>query len=187
MVTWVQIATASDLSPFADGNRVASPNTGTDTSYNVAPANGGGTETHGHITDADDPNNNAWESGTYTIEIEIDTGDAEINAQVRLVRLDAAGNVEETGAFTATQALDVSRTFTPAIPGGGWGSGGDPQACDDRFAIEILYTNNAAHGAHSVDVGLGTTANEIITPITRDTGPCAASLAPLIINKDCMI
>jgi len=173
MVTWVELVTASDLSPFADGNYILSPNTGTDTIITVDPASGGGTQTHGWITDADDPNNDAWESGSYTVEIEVVTGDSLITAQVRLVRLDSAGNVEETGAFTATQTMAATRSFSPAIPGGGWGSGGDAQACSDRFAVEVLFTNDNAHGNQSVEIGVGTAANEVITPITRDTGNCS--------------
>ncbi len=176
MPTYIQKTTASDLSPFADGNREMSDGTGSDTSFTVNAANGGGQETHGFITPADVPNNDDWETGAINpVEIEIDSGDSDVTCQCRAVRLDAAGNVEESGAFTSTQAMDASRTFNCAEPGGGWGSGGDAIACGDRIAIECLFTNNAAHGGHSIDVGLGTTSNEVVTVILEDVAACVVA------------
>jgi len=165
MPTYIQKTTAAHVSPFADGNRVLSTGTGTDTFFNVAPANGGGTETHGFITPAEIPNSFAWANGgTQTFEIEVDTADSDLDAQVRIVRLDSTGTVLQSGAFTGAQDMGVTRSFSPVAPT--WTAG--EHNCNNLIAFEILFTNNAAHGNHEIDVGLGTTANEAVTDIVEN-------------------
>jgi len=190
MVNYIQKVTASDVSPFADGNRVMSVGTGTDTNFSTGNiANGGGTVQHGFITLAAFPNNDNWEEGNTTVEIEVDTGDGNIDLNCRMVRIDAAGNIEESGAFAGNQAMDVSRTYSCASPAT-WGASGDALVCSDRLAVELLFTNNAAHGNHAVVVGLGTAANEVITVILEDSAGCVAVAAlpfPAIVNSSAMM
>lgn len=173
MTTRIEKTTASDLT-LAGGtaSREQSEGTGTDTSFNVAPANGGGQETHFFITPAGVPNSDQWEdSGVWTVEVEIDSGDGDIDCDVRVGRCDSVGNILQVGAFIGALAMDVTRSFSPSAPV--WTNG--EEACGNRQFAELLFTNNAAHGSHSIDVGLGTAANEIIDDIIEDAGGCAVA------------
>jgi hypothetical protein len=159
-VTYIEKITASDLTLGGTATREMSAGTGTDTNFNVAPANGGGTETHFFVTPPSKPNNDQWETDdddTWFCEVEVDTGDAEIDCQVRVGRCDSGGTILQTGAFTAAQDMSVTRSFSPAKPTT-W-TGGE-EACGNRLFMELLFTNNASHGSHSVDIGVGTAANE---------------------------
>lgn len=180
MPTYIQKSTVSDLSLGGTATREISAGTGTDTSFNSAPANGGGTETHFFVTVPGKPNSDSWESGgTQTVEIEIDSGNSSFTAQVRVGRCNSSGTILQTGSFTATQALDVTRTFSPVAPT--WTGG--QEACGNRYFAEILITNNNSHGSNSVDIGLGTAANEVITDITENNGTCSvSSTTPFVIG-----
>ena len=180
MPTYIEKSTTSDLSLGGTATREISAGTGTDTSFNVAPANGGGQLTHFFVTVSGKPNSDAWEdSGTQTVEVEIDSGDADIDCQARVGRCDSSGTILETGSFTAVQVMDVSRSFSPVAPA--WNNA--EEACGNRYFAELLFTNNAAHGSHSVDVGVGTAADEVTTDITEDNGGCGGSLSiPVAIN-----
>ena len=172
MPTYIQKTTASDLSlAGATATREMSSGTGADTSFNSAPANAGGQETHFFVTVPNKPNNDDWEDGgTQTVEIEIDTGDAEMTADVRVGRVNAAGTIIQVGSFVGTQALDIARTFSPVAPT--WEAEED---CGNRLFVEVLITNNAAHGSHAVDIGLGTALNEVVTDVTEEASACADS------------
>lgn len=176
MTTRIQKTDASDLT-LAGGTatRVQSAGAGVDTSFNSAPANGGGQETHFFVTNAGIPNNDAWEDGgTWTVEVEIDSGNASFTCDVRVGRCDSAGNILQVGSFIGTQAMDVTRTFSPVAPT--WTNG--EEACGNRQFVELLITNNNAHGANSIDIGVGTAANEIIDDLSVDTAGCAAAATP---------
>lgn len=180
MPTYIEKTDISDLSLGGTATRDLSAGTGTDTNFNVNPANGGGTETHYFVTLAGKPNSDGWEdSGTQTVEIEIDTGDADIDCQARVGRCDSLGTILQTGSFTATQVMDVTRSFSPVAPA--WNN--VEEACGNRYFVELLFTNNAAHGNHSVNVGVGTVANEVVTDITEDAGGCGGGLSiPVAMN-----
>jgi len=171
MPTYIQKIDASDLSLGGAATRVLSAGTGTDTNFVSSPANGGGTLTYFFVTDAGTPNSDSWESGgSHTVEIEIDVGNASYTGQVRVGRCNSGGTILQQGSFTATQAMDVSRTFSPTAPT--WT--GAQEDCGNRYFIEFLVTNNNAHGSNSITVGVGTTANEVVTDITEDAGTCSA-------------
>ena len=170
MPTYIEKIDASDLT-LAGGTatRDLSTPTGTNTNFNVAPANAGGQQTHFFLTLAGVPNSDAWESdGTQTVEIEVDNADADIDCDVRIGRCDSTGTILQTGSFVGAQDMGATRSFSPVAPT--W-TGGE-EACGNRYFVELLFTNNAAHGAHSVDVGVGTTANEVVTDITEDSAGC---------------
>lgn len=172
MPTYIQKVDASDLSLGGAATRVISAGTGTDTSFTETAANGGGTETHYFVTPSGVPNSDSWESGgSWTVEVEVDVGDASVTCEVRVGRCDSGGTILQTGSFTATQAMDVTRSFSPTAPT--W-TGGE-EACDNRLFVELLFTNNAAHGSHDVTVGVGTTANEVVTDVTEDAGSCGVA------------
>ena len=171
MATYIQKVDASDLSlSGGTATRDLTTGTGTDTNFTANPANGGGTETHFFVTIAGVPNSDAWESGgTQTVEVEVDSGDGDIDCDVRIGRCDSSGTILQVGSFVGVQDMSATRSYSPVAPT--W-TGGE-EACGNRYFAELLFTNNAAHGNHSVDVGVGTTANEVVTDITETAGTCA--------------
>ena len=114
MPTYVQKDTDSDLSPFGAFNKELSAGTGSDAAVTVSGINPGSPTTGGFITPAGVPNSDLWEdSGTWTVEVEVDTGNMQLDCRVRCVRLNSGGTVLQSGAYTAAQGLTVSRTFSP--------------------------------------------------------------------------
>ena len=169
MPTYIQKTTNSGLSPFTKFNKEMSAGTGTDTTL-VVSLSGNETVSGGFITVADKPNSDAWEDGgTWTVELQLDVGNHQITARCRCVRLDSAGNIEETGSYTGTQTMDADRSFSPVAPT--WETSGDANVCSDQIAIEIEFINGQSM-ANSITLGLGTIANEVITDITEDGGTC---------------
>lgn len=172
MVTYIIKTTDSDITPAANiFSKEISTGTGTDTSFNAAV--GKGDTLYGYFfTPADVPKNDDWEdAGTQTVEIEIITGDINFKTRVRIARYNSSGVYQEAGNWTAVQTLDVSRTFSPVAPT--WGS----CACGDRIGIEVEIFNDS-HANSSVDIGVGTTANEVITDITEDAAACDVTGPP---------
>lgn len=166
MVTYIMKITDSDITPIPRAaSKVMSTGTGTDTSFNVAIAK----QVYQYIyffTEPNVPSNDDWEdAGTQTVEIEMDTGDVNILGEVSIARYNSSGVLQDSGAYTAQQTLDVSRTFSPVAPT--WGT----CACGDRIAI-VLRIYNDSHQDRNVDFGVGTTANEVITDITEDSAGC---------------
>lgn len=170
MPTYIEKTTNSDLSPFTEFNKEISTGTGSDTTLLVS-LTASETVTGGFITLSTVPNSDAWESGgTWTVEIEIDTGNHQIDGRVRCVRLDSSGTVLQTGSYTVAQALNATRTFSPVAPT--W-TGGE-EACDNRLAVEVEFAEQSGM-AQSVTLGLGTALSEVITDITEDAGSCGGA------------
>lgn len=164
MPTYIQKIDDSDLSVFAEFNKVLSSGTGSDSGITI---NLSGSEevTGGFITPSGVPNSNQWESsGTWTVEIEVDSGPAMgVGGSVRIVRLDSLGNILQAGSYTAGQGLNIDRIFNPVAPV--WNE--EDEDPDNRIAIEFRVTNNTA-SPQTVIIGVGTTNNEVITDITED-------------------
>ena len=177
MTSRIEKIDASDLT-LAGGTatREQSAGAGTDTNYSVAPANGGGQETHFFVTDAGVPNNDSWENGgTWSVGVEIDSGNALFTCDVRVGRCDASGNILQVGSFIGTQAMDVTRVFSPVAPT--W-TGGE-EACGNRQFVELLFTNNNAHGSNTISVGVGSgLGNNVVDDLSVNTAGCMAGATP---------
>ena len=164
MPTYIQKNINSDLTPFPDLNKEMSVGSGIDTSIAISGINTSTSRTLGFITPSGVPNSNSWEdSGTWTVEIQTDIGNAQVDAQLRCVRLDTSGNILQSGILTATQSLQQSRIFTPAVPI--WNDG--EESLSNRLAIAIFLTSMQVMD-QSVSIGVGTTDNEVITNITEN-------------------
>jgi len=177
MVNYIQKVTNSDLSPSwtftTEFDLEMSEGTGTDTQVSVSIPSST-FRSASFITIADKPNNDAMEDGgTQNVEIEVVTASMNIVARCRIVRLDSAGNIEESGAFTGTQTLQADRLFQPVSPT--WGSAGDAEACGDRLAIEFEFENVDTMMTATAEIGLGTAINEVITDISEDGGTCGVA------------
>ncbi len=178
MPTYIQKTDNSDLSSvFAEFNKVLSAGTGTDTGITISLTSSE-VSAGGFITPAGVPNSDDWEDGgTWTVEIEVDTGNHQITANVRVVRLDDVGNVIQVGSFIGAQALSSTVSFSPVAPT--WEAEED---CDNRLAIEIQFTENQGM-ANSVTIGVGTTLSEVVTDITENLGGCLATFVPLFKHR----
>lgn len=176
MPTYVEKDISSDLSPvwantllFADIEM--SGGAGVDSSRGASiPSTA--TRSFGIILISGLPNNDAWEDGgTQTVEIEIDVGHMNIDMRCRIVKLDSAGVIIESGAFTSFQTAQASRVFSPVAPT--WAGA---EACDNRLAIEFEVVNTDTMTARTLTIGLGTVANEVITTITENSPACAVAV-----------
>lgn len=135
------------------------------------------------ISIANKPNNDAMEDGgTQTVEFQVVSGGSmNVSGKCRIVRLDAAGNIEESGAFTSTQTLtNGSKTFSPVSPT--WGSAGDAELCTDRLAIEFEFVNSDTMMSYNIEIGTNTIAHEVILDITEDGGTCGVAAQSKFIN-----
>lgn len=167
MPTYVQQTTNSDLSPSwlntTSFDKEISVGAGGDGSV-VVSLSSDERQSAGLITPAGVPNTEGWENGgTWTVEIEIDVSNHQIVSRCRVVRLSSTGTVLQVGSFSDLQTLSASRTFSPVAPT--WTGGEDD--CDNRLAIEIEFLEVQGM-ANSITVGLGTTANEVITDVSED-------------------
>jgi len=186
MVTWIERDSNSDLSPtwnsttIFDKDMIAGTGGGSSFSVTVPSLT---QRSGGFITISGIPNNDAMpDGGTQTVELEIVSGGGmNLTARCRIVRLDSAGNVEESGAFTGTQTTQSSRVFSPVSPT--WGSGGDAEACSDRVAIEFEFDNVDTMMNITVEIGTGATENEVITDIPLDGGTCGGAVTVKFINQ----
>lgn len=172
MATYVETADDSDLAP-------SWPNTSIFDKDMIEGASGNGnftvsvpastTRSASWITVAGKPNNDDWspDSTSQTVEINLNMGDVDVTGRCRIVRLSSTGTILQSGAFTGTQVMDVSRTFSPVSPV--WTSG----ACDDRLAIEFEFVESAGMNA-SLKFNIRTTTAEIIIDIAEDVAACAA-------------
>lgn len=180
MPTYIEKTTDSDLTPSwpqtTSFDKEISVGTGTDTFVSVTMM-AGQFRSGAFITPAGVPNNDAFEdTGAQTVEIEIDTQTANIQARCRVVMLGSTGTILESGGFTGFQTLGAaSRSFSPVSPA--WSA---TESCANRLAIEFEFENTAGHGSESADIGLGTASNEIITDISENSGSCGGAAAKFI-------
>jgi len=171
MATWIETADDSDLTPswpsasVFDKDMIEGASGAGNFTFSI-PASA--TRSAAFITIAGVPNNNAFEDGgTFTVEIDMNCGDADVDARCRCVRLDASGNILGVkGAFTGFQTMAADRTFSPVAPT--WTG---VESCSDRFAIEWEFVENAGMTAN-VKINIRVTTSEIITDISTDVGAC---------------
>lgn len=159
----------SDLSPFAEFSKRATASE-SDGSITVS-IGGSATLIGGWIVESGKPNSDIWEDGgTWTLEIETDTGNMFVDGRARCVRLDSAGNVLQVGAYTSAQDLGPDRTFSPVAPT--WTNG--EEACGNRLAIEFEMVETGGM-PRTLVFGTGTVASELAEDITEDAGSCAGA------------
>ncbi len=180
MPTYESSNVASDLAPSWPNaslfdNRMSTTESTATQAFSV-PA--GTTRSASFITGAGVPNSDAWENGgTQTVGVDISSGDMDVTARCRIVRLDSSGNIQESGAFTATQTMQADRTYSPVSPT--WTT----QTCSDRIAIEWEFVETGGHSAGGVtwNVGVGT-LDTIVTDITENNGTCSVATRRIFIS-----
>lgn len=125
------------------------------------------------VTDGLVPNNADWGSGVFTIELEIDAGNVNIQARCRPVRISVSGVVQQNGDWSDWKLCNVSRIYDaadanpPQSPAGGnW----TPGSALDLIMIEWEFEHIGVSGSQSITIGTGTTANEVDSPVGENTG-----------------
>lgn len=176
MPTYIQKTDNSDLAPSWPNttafDKVLSTGTGTDSTVTVSLTSSQ-TKSGGFITPAGVPNSDQWEDGgTWTVELEVTTGNHQITGNCRVIRLDSSGNIIQSGALIGTQNLDTTRTFSPVAPT--WEA---EEACGNRLAIEVVFVEGQ-NMANSVTLGNGTVLSEVVTDVVENAGGCAAAAVP---------
>ncbi len=163
MATYIQKKITSDLTPYDVFNLEISPGSGTDTTQLVS-LNGNQTRSGGFITPSGTPNSDQWESsGTWTVELEEDAGNMFVDCRVRIVRLDSAGTILQSGAYTAAQATNSDLIFNPVSPG--WTL--SEEDVGNRIAIELEFENTSSM-SQGTSFWVGEATNEVITDITEN-------------------
>lgn len=160
------------IPPFEGGTFDMLTTTSADSAIPITPPPFGGQVTigfstpHGPTAPNRLPNNNSWEdAGTQSLKHNVDVADADIDVECRVVKLDSAGTVIETGAFTTAVDCSVSRTLSPVAPT--WAGAED---CGNLIAMELRYTNNATEEGHAVLLAVGAAADAVVTDITENSG-----------------
>ena len=102
-------------------------------------------------------------TGTFTVEVEISAAQADTTMACQWHRVNAAGSVQASSGFTATQATTSTGglVFTDTATGlGTWLS-------TDRLAVELQVANNKSHGGDAGPIhDLETVNAEVVTPFT---------------------
>ena len=97
-------------------------------------------------------------TGTYTVEMNVASGNSNVALAVRLHRVNSAGTVQSSSALSAEQTATAGvKTFTFTNQAlGTWASG-------NRLRVDYQY-RNTAHGGQSFDAAHGGVNNEVIAP-----------------------
>lgn len=156
---------AAHVSPFADWNKFLHADSGSRYSQIVGTIAAESFLYGGYITQAGVPNSTFWETdGTWSIEVEQDGSFDTCLGQAQVLRLDSAGNILQTGAYTAQQTLPGStqRTFTMTCPIWTWGE----ENSGNLFAVRVAIYNPEVGAA--TDFKLFTNTEEVNTGLTEN-------------------
>ena len=191
MVNYIASDTNSDLSPSWTDTTIFDKEMVDDGSETTGSSSDsiadGVTRSAGYISEAGNPNNDAFEDGsTQTVELNVTTGSMDLTGRMRIVKLSSTGTVLQSGTFggfkTLNPAVVVLDCLAPT-----WSS---TEACSNRVAFELSFNNANGMGmAATLGISFGTTDNEIATTITKDTSGCVVAGVVLArpINTSAMI
>ena len=168
MVTYLFTNTAhTSCTPAADSNEEMTEAGEASSTLTVSLASLE-TKVFAWITRAGVPNSAAWESGNESVVLVQDTGNHQITARVRIRRLNSGCTVQASGAFTGTQNMDSTRTFTPALPTG-------TELCGDLLVIEIEFTNlQTMNNSIGLAVGVAGECRDV-SILTEGAGGCSGA------------
>jgi hypothetical protein len=161
--------TASDVSPFTDGNYELSLSSPSDSSVDIVLTTGQ-VKTFGFITPSGTPNNATWSSNTFWIELSanlttLDQIDG-TTVECRLVRVNDSGTVQESETYTSPMRVfsDIEVGHWLTTPDATWGS---PSA-SDRLALEFRV-ENFDDATRTVSINVGTADARLWSPIVDNT------------------
>lgn len=120
---------------------------------------GSATEVDYAITPANVPGFLQFPDGDFTQEVEVTTANANIYLKMRLSRVNAAGTVQQSTAYTEETQLSTTGIKTFSWLGVEWAAG----ASTDRLRADYSF-RNADAGSQAVTIRTGTTDTELKTP-----------------------
>lgn len=173
--TYVLSNIASDLSGGADFSLALIVPEGTLTPQNVS-VNAQTTEVSYGFTEVGEPGLNGTSTGTFTVECNVTSGNANIVVSAQLRRINSAGVVQASSSTSSEQSGGSTgvKSFTfnsPAL--GTWSAG-------DRLRVDYVFRSTASHGNNSVDIELNTANAQVITPFANVT---PATVTPTTVSR----
>jgi hypothetical protein len=157
-VTYRLTNTNSDLSGGQDYNKaILDPGSDTTGTTNVSLAASETRNSFG-FTAAGDPGADGA-AGDYVVEMEVITGDTNVQLSCAVARINSAGTQQAISAFATEQAASAGvHTFNFTNPSlGTWATG-------DRLRVTFRHRNSHTHTARSISVNHGGTNNEVVAP-----------------------
>jgi len=110
-------------------------------------------------TDPNDPSSQGSATGTWTFEINILSGDADVELTPTLHRINSGGTSQASVAAAAQNTVAGVLTFTWNNPALGTFNSGD------RIRVALSF-RNGTHGNATLDIGFNDADSEFITPYT---------------------
>lgn len=171
MATYILKSNTSDITDGATFSRELSGGTEAAGSITVE-LSAGASETNIGVTREVIPNNDDWDTGDVTVEVNVTTSNADFQISFRVHRINSAGSIQESSTVSTTYGMGSTGVISHTFSSLGWTAGN----CSDRLRIDYIFENTAGHGGSSaVDIETGTTDAEVITAITENGGSCDAS------------
>lgn len=157
-VTYYLSSTNSNLGGGYNYSKVfiTTPSAQSDLTISIAV---GATEDDFGFSPASDPGASGG-TGTFTIKVNVITGNTSVMMSVTVARVDAFGVEKATGSFTAEQTASAGiKTFTVSSPAlGTWDPG-------DRLRVTYRWRSTATMGnAHTIVIRLNTVDASIAAP-----------------------
>ncbi len=165
MATYILKIANSDCAFAEEFNKEISSGTESADSISINVARDGTDAGRGY-TPTGVPNNNDWETGDITVEVNVTTADMNMDLSVQVGRINSTCLIQQSTAFTAPQTLGSTGVFTFTFSSINWSAG----STGDRLRVVYRFTT-AAHGGADVVIETGTTDTEIITAISEGSPP----------------
>jgi len=158
-------STASDLSGGADFSRSLAEAVAASATIAVTVA-ASATETSYAFSPAGVPGSASWQTGTWTIKVEVTVASVAIFLSTIIDRIDEDGNVIQSSSATAEQQLSATGVKTFVHTGLSWSAG----SASDRFRVRYIFRNNVAF-QRQVTISENTADASVDTPLTTDAPP----------------
>lgn len=154
--------TTSDLSGGADFNYEINNTTATLGTLDVSIA-ASATETSYCFSPANRPGDGTWGTGTFTVEIDVTSGNAKVDCTITVNRISSDGATVHTSASDSTpQGLNPSGVYTFTTSSTDWDAASTSST--DRIRVDIILQNTNTMGSSSVTLGFNTTDSEVTMP-----------------------
>ena len=112
-------------------------------------------------------------TGTYTVVLEISSGNASVSGNVRFQRYNSSNALQQSSSYAGTQVLSSAQEYTFSVASvdlGTWSAG-------DYLAAHVEFISDKAHGNASVTVEMDVAAN-VETRITYPEAVAAGGVVP---------
>ena len=161
----------SDLTGGSDFSKNLTTTTSTPSTLQISVAKGA-TETSYAWTQAGTPNNADWETGGFTVKVNVTAlaSTADMNLNVQVDRVNAAGSVQESSATSTNQQLSSTGVKTFSIASKDWTAG----SATDRLRLRYILYNSKSNTARTVDISFGDINSYVDGSVSYAQTPVAA-------------